>query len=468
MRLGADAALARKLPAPLVTLALGYLAYRSARTGMLDPRGKLELVVAASVFAGGLIVVVRQRPGLVPALILLLSALIPYQVSVVGKTPFGVVSAIGAIGAVALPLVLLVHLPRHGPLRFTPDIRLLGLWALVTLASALGSHDHRLTLNQARVVIVAIVVAYVVGRFIASLDPRALAWIVPTVAFIAVLAIAEEVLGFSLYDLVPTTGFPLEAPPAAVRDGLLRVRLGYYHGSALGTILVVALPLCLVRRRLARRNGTQIVVVVVLALFCTFTFQAWVAGTAAAAVVALGLTRVRIGLVLAAILASLVVSSGVVTPLNTLIDSRIHPTGSAADEKDYRLQLLPAAVKYADSGPLLGAGPGMFNKLGIIGHVRNAPVYLVDDNTYTAMLVETGYPGLALFLVALVAVGLRFARLPRGWRRWTGLGALAGWIVMSMSVDLLAGDQVLLPCWLILGMLSYSPPEASSVDEVLA
>jgi O-antigen ligase len=210
-------------------------------------------------------------------------------------------------------------------------------------------------------------------------------------------------------------------------------------------------------RAASRRALRWVPPALLVALVLTLTFQAWVAALVALTVLGFGLQKVRFSVLALALAGGLVVMSGALPAVNQLIENRIHPTGSAADEYAFRAQLWPAAERYASHAPLLGAGPGQFNQLGITGTVRNQTVRLVDDNTFTAKLVETGYPGLLLLVVGLVLIARRMLLNRDRGRAWAGLGALLAWVVMASSVEVFAGDQVLLPCWLMLGMLSHSP-----------
>jgi len=446
------AALARGL----LVLSGSALVYAVSAGGLVSSGRRLELLVAAVVVVGGCVWAAVVRPGWVPAILLLLASLTPYHLSFVGKTPFGVVTVTGALGTATIGVLLL----RHGPGRLHvlrgPEVAALAAWVAVLTASALLGGDLRDGVNQVRLIAVAMPLAYVAGRLVADLDPRATRRVAAVAGVVAVLAILEQLTRFSLYDVVPSAGFPLEPPNRAVRSGLVRVRLGYYHGSTLGTVLAVAAPLVVLAVR--RRGGAAlrwVVPALLVALLFTVTFQVWVASAVALAILGVGLKRLRVSLVALVLATGVVVAAGAVPAVNELIDNRLNPTGSHADEYAYRAQLWPAAFRRAADGPLLGEGPGQFNQLGITGTVRNVPVRLVDDNTFTTSLVETGYPGVLALLLALGLVARRMLANPSREHAWAGLGALAAWMVMALSVEVLAGDQALLPCWLLLGMLSH-------------
>jgi hypothetical protein len=435
-----------------------WVTFGVAATGAFASPGVLEVVAAAVGVTAVVTLAAFRHPGWIPAALVFVVSLVPYQVSFVGKTPFGVVTATGALGFLAFAALLSFHARGRRELFQGAEVVAMAVWVGLLVASAALGPEPRQSLNAARLIAVAVPMAYLVGRLVAALDPLAARRVVIVIGALAALAVLEELTRFTVYDLVPLEGFPLTPPPAVVRSGLERVRLGYYHGSTLGTVLAVGATLVVAHRfERSRRTPPWIVPTLLVALAFTVTFQVWVASFLALAILGLGLRRVRLGLAATALAAGLVIMTGAVPALNQLIENRIHPTGSHADEYAYRAQLWPASYRYATQGPLLGGGTGLFNQLGITGTVRNATVRLVDDNAFTAKLVETGFPGVLAFAATLVLVGRRMLRNRGTWRGWAGLGALVAWTLMAFSVDTLAGDQALLPCWLLLGMLSYSP-----------
>ncbi|MBC7630450.1 O-antigen ligase family protein [Aeromicrobium sp.] len=451
----------------LSVIGLAALAFLAAAFGLLAGPGRAELVLLLPLAMACIALLGVRFPGWTPAVLVLIGALVPYHVSFVGKTPFGVVSVLGAVGALLFAIVLATHRTRISRLRRSPEVLGLLGWIGILAASSLMAGNLKVTLDRTRLVAVAMVGAYLAGRVIARVDSLALSRVVFVVGIVSVLAILEQFTGLSPYDWVPATGFPLEPTGEATRFGLLRVRLGFYHGSVLGTLFAVCIGLIVVRARLtARHTGPWIWLTTVVALFFTLTSQAWLAATAALLVLSLGLRRARGALVVATLIGTVVISSGAVPALSSLVEVRLRPTGSYQDQTDYRLALLPAAIEFANTGPLLGAGPGTFNSLGLTALINNETTLLIDDNTYTAILVEAGYPGLLAFVLALVLVAVRLARRAERWQAWTGLAALAAWMVMGLSVDLLASDQVLMLVWLIFGLLAGYPGRAKPAAEV--
>lgn len=435
-----------------------WIAFDLAADGVLTVPGRLELLVVGVLGATAVTWLATSRPGWLPAVLIGVVSVIPYQVSFVGKTPLGVVTATGALGLVAFSALLFRHARGRRDVLRGADVAALAVWVAILVASSLLSSDPRLSLNATRMILVALPMAYLAGRLIAALDPVALHRVVVVVGLLSCLAILEELTRFTVYDLVPREGFPLTPPDAVIRNGLERVRLGYYHGSTLGTVLAVAVALVLAHRlSRPRRSPVWTLPVLLVAVLFTVTFQVWAATLLALVVLGVGLKRVRLGLAAIALAAGVVVATGAVPALNQLIEDRVHPTGSHADEYAYRAQLWPASIRHASNGPLLGEGTGTFNLVGITGTVRNVTVPLINDNSFTSKLVETGYPGLAAFVLSIVLVGRRMLANRDRWRAFAGLGGLVAWTLMAFSVDALAGDQALLPSWLILGLLSYSP-----------
>ncbi|MFZ0665648.1 MAG: hypothetical protein WAM97_07820, partial [Acidimicrobiales bacterium] len=253
---------------------------------------------------------------LAPAVVLFACAVIPYPVSFVGKTPFGVVTAAGAL-AVLLAITAFLLRESGVMLKGPPletGVKVLLVWIVWIAISAAASFDPKLALNDARQLLFAFPLAYVVGRFFGWNRPMALKFCYGAIIGVAVLAIIQAATGFDPIKLIPTGAqghFPLVDPGDSYRNGLVRVRVGFYHASDLGRVLAVALPLLLVAAvqkgaKLWLRIGT---VLVVAAILLTLTFSAWFAAVVALLLfAAASRTRGRaavLGLTLLAIVAAI-------------------------------------------------------------------------------------------------------------------------------------------------------------------
>jgi hypothetical protein len=407
-----------------------------------------------------------------PAVVLLLTALVPYPVSFVGKTPFGVVTAAGALAILLAIGVLILREARslRGPGMEVGATILLAWVAWVWLAAA-NSFDPKLSLNDARQLLFGFPVAYVVGRFIGWNRPLALRLCYMAVIAIAVMGIVQFATGFDPIKLIGSgTHFALTDPGEAYRNGLLRVRVGYYHASDLGRVLATALPLLVLA---AARRGSQLWIrigtgLVLVALILTFTFSVWVAaGIALLVLAAAGASRGRAaGLALGVLAVVLVV--GLAGPASQLVEARLHPTGSALAEQDLRLALIPASIDYANTHKLLGAGPGTFTILTIIFPINGVETLLVDDNAFTTELIEVGYPGATLLVVGLAALGLAWWRRRRTPLYAASLASLVAFVICTATVDSLARDAPLLTVWLLLGVTSGAAEAQRRLDQVTA
>jgi hypothetical protein len=410
-----------------------------------------------------------------PAVVLLLTAVVPYPVSFVGKTPFGVTTAAGGLALLIAITALIIRETRHlkGP-EVETGTKILLIWICWITLSAATSFAPKIALNDARQLLFALPVAYIVGRFFGRNFCGALQICYMAIVLVAVLGIVQAATGFDPIKLVPSSAhFPLVDPGESYRNGLVRVRVGFYHASDLGRVLAMALPLLLVAavRKFAAlwiRIGT---VLVIVAILLTLTFTVWVAAAVGVVVlIAASRTRGR-GTMVGVALLAVVLVVGIGGPVTQLVEARIHPTGSSLAEEDLRLALIPASVAYADSHRFLGAGPGTFTVLSIEYPINGVETVLVDDNSFTTEVVEVGYPGLFLLVLGLGVLAL-------GWWRKRGsplyaasLASLATFVVCSCTVDSLVRDAPLIAGWLLLGVATgsgtLSRRSDHSVDDAL-
>lgn len=411
---------------------------------------KLVLVVAAAVV---LFSAILRWLSAAPALIVLATAVAPYPVSFVGKTPFGVVTVAGALAFSLVVVVAYLSDSSGRTLPPEPGLRILLVWVAWSVVSAAASSFPKVALNEARQVLFALPLAYLAGRAIAARRPLVLRWCLMSVTAIAAFAVVQAVTGFAPVHLIGHHHFPLVDPGESYRYGRVRVRVGYYHASDLGRVLAVALPFMVVDglRKEAEVWARVGLVLVVVALALTVTFTDWVAAAVGLGilVIASPVTRQRAVVAGAAILVALALGAG--GSVTHLASSRLHPNGSALAEQNLRLALVPAAIGYADSHRLTGSGPGTFNQVHLVRPLGGHYTVLVDDSTFATRLIEEGYPGLVLFSVGLLALGVGFWKrrhLPYG---PAVLAGFAAWVVAAVTVDALVRDAPLLATWLLLG-----------------
>jgi O-antigen ligase len=264
--------------------------------------------------------------------------------------------------------------------------------------------------------------------------------------------------------------FPLIDPGESFRNGLVRVRVGYYHASDLGRVLAVALPFLLVAATRKRpstwlRVGTALVVIAVI---LTWTFTVWLAIGVSLVVFAAASTARGRGAVAGFTLLAVVLVIAVGGPVNQLVESRVHPTGSSLSEAQYRLALVPASIQYADSHSLLGSGPGTFN-LDRIGYpIDGVETLLVDDNTFTTELVEVGYPGAVLFALALAAFSVAWWKRRRSPLYAAALASLVAFVLCSATIDSLARDAPLLAVAVLFGVATGAAESDPDLTQISA
>jgi hypothetical protein len=392
-----------------------------------------------------------------PAVILVLVAVVPYPVSVIGKTPFGVVTA---AGLVAVPFVLAGFVLREklGTTGLSdPGIRILLVWMVWCAVSAATSFDPKDSLDYTRQILFSLPLAYLAGRVFGARKPAALRYCLGAVVVIAALAVVQAATGFDPIRLIPSNAlahFPLQDPGEAYRYGLVRVRVGFYHASDLGRVLAVSFPFFVVEgtRRdspLWLKLGAGLTAV---ALILTLTFSDWIAAVLGLIVLvaASQVSRRYAGVALAVIVVVMAVGAG--GAASQLIESRLHPSGSSLAEKNLRLAEVPASVDFADSHRLLGAGPGTFNLLNLGYPINGVETPLVDDNSFTTELVEVGYPWTILFAGGLSVLAIGWWRRRRMPYYAAALAGLSAWLVGAATVDPLARDAPLLAVWLLLGV----------------
>jgi len=399
-----------------------------------------------------------RRPAFLPLGIVAVAGLVPYSVSFVGKSPFSIISAMGAMAMLSALVLLEIRDREHDPVPIVDVIVKLQLvWLGLALAStALSGHFFRQAANTTRQWVFAMPIMYLTGKLIARRYPRALRLALWMVVVFSGLAFAERFAGFSPYHFIPRGNhFPLVDPGPSFRAGTLRVRLGFYHASDFSRMLTVAFPLLLAER--ARSSPPRWLTVgaftVPGAILLTLTFQAW-AGTLAALGVLLAVARrVRRSVVVGAVLVGVVgfvVGFGASIP--SLVQARLQPTGSNLDERQFRLALIPAAEKYAATHAVVGAGPGTFNFLGLQAPLNGQKKPLVDDSTFAAQLVEVGYPGAIAFIVMLVGSCVVFWRRRQRGYYAVALAGLVAWVIIASAIDALADDQSLAVVWLLIGL----------------
>ena len=420
---------------------------------------QVSLLEVVAVLAAGLIAAAVVSRRSMAAAFVLACAFIPYPVSFVGKSPFGIVTAVGLFGVALIAYIFLQrnHDGLDGSLHRMAYSHV--LFSVVIATSALLSHESfRGTSNAARTQIVAIVGCFWVGRFFATREEGALSTAMVACGVIGAAAAVEQVFRVDVASTIlpAQLHFPLVDPGPSFRYGLVRSRLGFYHASELGRLLVVAFALVIGSTARGSNRRLWLGVAMTAGLIATLTFQAWAAAAIAILVLVAVLpgARVRLAVGLAATLA--VASFGIFPPATRLIEGRIDPSGSDLAEYRLRAALVPVSVDRAVHGPFFGSGPGTFNLQNLTAVIEGKRTVLVGDSTYATLLVETGAPGLIAFLALAGAALAYFYERRHQPVAGAAFGGLVGWLFIGLAVDLLASDQALAAVWLLIGLAAGS------------
>lgn len=451
----------------LVAAAIGVAALWAREDIHKAGIGSISIGLLLAVVAVALAV---RWSAVTPAAALFLAAAVPYPVSFVGKTPFGIVTAAGAIAIMVAISALIIHesSSARGP-TVEAGIKVLLLWIVWAGISAAASFAPKVAINDARQLLFALPLAYLAGRMFGRFRPVALKYCLFTITAVAVLAIVQAATGFDPIHLIPAgtlSHFPLTDPGESYRAGLVRVRVGFYHASDLGRVLGMSLPVFLV---FATRRGAKpwiriATALVTIATILTFTFSVWLAAAIGLLVLVATLRTRGRGTALAATVLVVAIVAGVGGPVSQLVESRIHPSGSSLAEENLRLALIPASIDYADSHKLLGSGPGTFTIQLILYPINGIETPLVDDNTFTTELVEVGYPGAALFIIGLCVLGYAWWRRRRIPLYAAAFASLVVFVACSCTIDSLARDAPLFAGWLLLGVVTGAADNEPSFD----
>jgi O-antigen ligase len=176
---------------------------------------------------------------------------------------------------------------------------------------------------------------------------------------------------------------------------------------------------------------------------------------------AIATRRIRLGSVVIAATALVLLVAAAYTLYAPVVENRLAQKGHIADKNvGARQAYWSAALRMAADKPLTGVGPGRFG-VEAPGYVRNTPIVLADPvvhNSYLEILAEGGLFALlsfGWFLLGswrLLGHGHRLAEELRdrdAWRLSTAMQAT--WILAVVSAIFLS-EQLTTPFWLIGGL----------------
>jgi putative inorganic carbon (hco3(-)) transporter len=262
-------------------------------------------------------------------------------------------------------------------------------------------------------------------------------WAVGLLVEVAAMALVFSAVGFYQY----ATRDVFWNPKLLVSNAyapFYRVNSVFWDPSIYGRFLVVAILACLVavlfgRDRRVLLGGTAAIALIWAGLFFSYSqssFAALAAGVVLAAIFAWGR---RLGLMLAAAVAVVVVAGALAVP-NVRHDLFGKGSGGKSTTSG-RGKLVRNGLRIAVHHPVAGVGVGGFtHAYAKLTHLRQRePASAASHTTPVTVAAETGFPGLLLYgwllAAALVFAFRRFARdLP-------GLVALAlGLVVAAIAV----------------------------------
>lgn len=286
--------------------------------------------------------------------------------------------------------------------------------------------------------------------------------VVVTVA--SALACVESLVGHQLF-----AGRFFFNPP--MRAGRLRARSVFPHPIVLGVAIMLVMPLavaCVSTTASATRRFLFVGAIAVMAsaLLLSFSRGPWIAVVLTLLVMAVmmkGHRRAWLGVAVVLIgqaLMTLPLGDDVVPLLRSGL-----PFGTR-DAKDLsvenRLVLWDEILDYASDHPF-GIGPGRAREVQIIAYVDGYPRKVTEsvDSAYLLLLLEVGFPGLALFVIVLLVLCAATVRTARQHRLDPHLGPFAaalvagqiGMLFVSFTVaTLTTWYQLAVPFWLLAGL----------------
>lgn len=309
---------------------------------------------------------------------------------------------------------------------YWPGVLLCG-W---TLLSACFAPDKGMALNDTAQMVEYFIVAVLLFNDFLAVDRRRVAHAV--VIFIGLYAVVAAIGGVQYFTAE-------EGDPFAVRSLFM-------HRNVMGGFMAMTVPLCFSLMCEVRAWWMRAVLFVLVAGGMVVTLSGAAYGAVVLALAGIAAWRgVRCFLITCAVL---VLWQGVVMDLDFLprFNNVTHIQSVALYDADglpeRRYPEWQVALDMADDNPLLGVGPGHYQRtIGqYYGYIPNptGPSEPEIQNLYLVLLSTLGLPGLFAFLAVFVATLRRVARgvaeaVPRhGWRRGALIGFSGGLVAFAV------------------------------------
>jgi O-Antigen ligase len=429
--------------------------------GLVAARGSLMSMLFVAALGGAALVLVFARLGPGVLWVWALLSVVTYPLN--GFLPgAGSQQPITFDRAWLLPMVgLLLALPRHrGRPRASRRLSaaLLALTVVMGLRTALtpGTMSDRIYVTEVWVdsLVLPLIIFCLVRRLVA-LDhrnvERAARWLMVAGAALAVIGIAERVLGFELATLSGST--------VRLDENIGEVRIsGPYpvpevYGLSLLLCLAMTMQWLLMARRtsIGRLVAVTIIVLELVATFLTFFRVGWL-GAVAVVIAATGVRPRRYGRAVATVGIVALIAALAYTQLDRFaaVSSRAANTQTIFT----RFATYEQGLRIFTSAPVLGVGASRYTAVALSlphSYVGGAPSVEFPHSSFVGTLAEDGLVGFGALLFALVAI----LRAIRALRRRSATHADE--VLFGVAVG---GGVAYLVYSLTLTMLPYGPSNA--------
>jgi O-antigen ligase len=416
--------------------------------GLIVPAAAIALAAAAAatwnpVLALGAVagvVVLTLVVVYAEGLLLVLAAALPWDDTL--AYPSKTLSLVKVLGLLLFVAWLLRAVMRNDRLRLPPTVTPVAVFAFVLLISLLLSQRPEDGILKALRYTLFIIFFFLVVQLVP--DRRS---VVRLLRVVCLSATAAAIWG--LYKFLILGADRAAGPIADAND----------FGYLLASVLPLAAYLYLSERHRRWLWGVS-VALLSAGVLATLSRGALV-GLLAVGIWAIVTRRIRLGSVVIAATALVLVVAAAYTVYAPIVQNRLEQKSRIANKNvDARQAYWSAALRMAADRPLTGVGPARFG-IEAPAYVRNTPIVLPDPvvhNSYLEILAESGVFALlafAWFLSGswrLLHRGQRLADLAGdrdAWRLSTAMQAT--WILAVVSATFLS-EQLTTPFWLIGGL----------------
>ena len=364
-------------------------------------------------------------------------------------------AAVGLLLLCAVPIWLLLQ-HRSGALRFrlTRTGLVVGLFGIAALIGVVVSESVVTSAVEWTRIASAIAMFFAVEQL--AIARGGFTWRAIAAVFLAV----PVPVVMAVYQISTGTGL-LEAA------GFQRVTGSFVHSNPLAAFLTIVIIAAIASAILlsGRRRALALVVITAAApvLLLTYTRGAWLALLVGVVVVALVLRKIwLIGALVAAALALTVLVPGIGDRFSTSTDVVAHSEETVGqDSFAWRIEYWEQALELSQESPFVG--------VGLRQVAETLPEAKQVHNDFLRAYVELGVLGLIAFTLLclqFIAVGFRGAA---AWRHHGGAvprvqfvaasafaGIAAGYVVMSLTANLMSQAVVLLYIMTMAGLASAS------------